>query len=473
MVGGYIRPMPQINTVSDWQKSYPNDCKVQKPGGVIVGSVIGANAVPNKAPVVSTGGPPPVWTHVQSAQSVALSGTSGSIAFASPITSGNIVVGGFLGTSSAILTNVTDDKGNAYVFTNSGYQPGDAHPNTVTGFRSAGPITNGAKTLLFTYQTGGIGALIDEFSAGITLSGISLDGSQLLLNTQGTAFPGFQTVHTNILLYSVAFFDAALTSGAGWTTAQGGGSNPLAQWKQQSTPSGSTSAVFGSNTGDAWATVFGINAASRTSWELRQNAIQRTANSITTGSVTFPKAFASGSVGIGTIAIGTEAGGDDQIANITSLADDKGNNWQIVAPNARGRAIIWTGGPVSNGPQTLTCICNRTETVIYFLVNEFLMPPGTSICSLDGSVETTVPPGPPYSSGTITTTAPGELLYGYLDAFTTGGTSIPNNNYSALNGLSMTWSDAFRIGLSAGTESMSWLGGTPSNTCAMAAFRAS
>jgi hypothetical protein len=45
--------MPQTTVLSVWKLEYPTLTKAQKPGGVVIATTLGANAVPNKAPYVS------------------------------------------------------------------------------------------------------------------------------------------------------------------------------------------------------------------------------------------------------------------------------------------------------------------------------------------------------------------------------------------------------------------------------------
>jgi chitodextrinase len=415
---------------------------------------------------------PPNWTHIQSALNTTANGTTGTLAFANPISSGNIVVGAMLETGGALPINITDDKANSYVLVNSGYQPGGA-PNSVTGFRSAAPITNGAKTLTFTYQSAGtVWLLMDEFSAGITLPGISVDGSQLLIaGNAPSATPNFQTLHNNDLQYSVSMCSAAVTAGAGWTAAQGNGAPQMSEWRQVASPGNANNAAF-TTAGQNWATVFGISATQRSSWQLRQNQIQRTANNTTSGSITFPNPVAAGSIVIGSIAVGTNG----NITDITSITDDKGNNYTIVPNfiNATGRAIFWSNGPINNGPSTITCTASVSETVIYFLAAEFLPPPGTSTFAIDGTPVATKPAGnPPYTSGTITTTHNGDLIYGFMDAGGANQFSIPANGFSTLSGQGMTWCDAFLIQQAAGPINAVWNSGNAVNSLNLVAISAS
>jgi hypothetical protein len=415
---------------------------------------------------------PPIWAHVQGTQTTGFTGTSGSLAFSAPVGSGNIVVGSYLANvDNALLSNVTDDKGNAYVFTNSGWQPGGNL--VVVGFRSAGPIMNGAKTLSFTYPTGGLGVVMDELTAGFPLSSISLDGSQLNLNNTNLAFPNFQTTRPNDLLYAVAFFSGSpIAAGSGWTLAQGGGTTPISQWKQQISPSGNTAASFGGSA-NVWATVFAINATPRSSWELRQSQIQRSVTNATSGSVSFPNTVAPGSIVIGTVSLGTTTG---RVSHITSIVDDKSNAYQII-PNSidsLGRAMFWSNGAVNNGPKTITCNCSVTETLIYFVVNEFLPPPGKTIFAIDGtpSMITNGTASTSFTSGTVTTAQAGDLIYSEADMF--GSLTFPSNSFSSLNGEGMTWTDAFFIQQAAGTIASQWsCGSGAANTIGIVAISAS
>lgn len=238
-------------------------------------------------------------------------------------------------------------------------------------------------------------------------------------------------------------------------------------------PSGSNAAAYTFTPGNVWTTVFGVRAAAQSLWTPRQSTIERSANNVPangTASISFPAPLASGSIGIGAIALGTAAAGDDNIANLTSLIDDKGNNWPVIAPNGVGRAIVWTGGAVANGPSTLTATVNHSEVIVYMLANEFVPPPGTSSFSVDASAFSTSGSGSPVNGPSATTTSSNDLIYAFDDNF---GASIPNNGFSTLNGQNMSWCDAYLNQAVAGTVTPQWSGGTTVSSLATAAFKAS
>jgi len=416
----------------------------------------------------------PTWARVQGARDTAGSLASKTVFFAAPVTSGNIVVGGVLVGDNQQLTNITDDKGNIYLILNSGRNPGDGTSLSVFGFRSQGPITNGPISLTYTLQgtSSTIWNIQEEFSAAVALGSISEDGMQLVVGRGVTTTPAFATLGSNDLLWNAGFSTAAATTGSGWTAGLGSGSQQMSEWKQVASPGSSNVATWATQTGQIWATVFGINASPRTKWALRQNAIQRSAVNTTTGSVTLPRTVASGNIVIGSIAVGTNG----NVSDIISIVDDKGNNYPILAgyPNTRGRAIFWSGGPLTNGPKTITCTTSVTETVIYFLASEFILPAGKTTVSLDGTpAYTTAGSDPVYTSPTLTTAVNGSLIYSFADLNGSGCT--PNNGFWSLNGSGMTWCDAFLVQTAAGAISAQWLntGSGAPNVVAIAGFKAS
>jgi hypothetical protein len=413
--------------------------------------------------------PVPAWTKVQSKSQTTGGATSQAVSFTSAIGNGNIVLGAVMFDTNAFPINITDDKGNAYTVVNNGRTPAGA-VNTVAGFRSIAPITNGAKTLTFTYQTTGlVWIVMDEFNPGVALTGISLDGSQLLINSALQTTPVFQNLQVNTLQYCAVFGTATVTPGSGWTVAQGGGASQMSEWKQVAAASNANAGTFAC-AGTVWATAFAIAPFTRNSWEPRQSQLQRTVVNATSGSISFLKPVASGSIVIGTVAVGTNG----HVSDITGITDDKGNNYTLVPGyiNANGRAMFWSNGVLTNGPTTITCTCSITETVIYFLATEFLPPTGTVNFALDGTPVMTQPGASPFNSGTVTTTVNGDLLYSEADL--TGASTLPSNGFSTLNGQSMTWADAYRIQPTAGAAVAQWTspsGG--SNTVGLAAFKAS
>jgi hypothetical protein len=411
------------------------------------------------------------WSRVQGTLNTTGGATSTTVTLTSTVTSGNIVVGAIL-LDAVAVTSITDDKGNAYQLINyDGVYFGSFL--TITGFSSVGPITNGAKILTITYPSSAVSwTIFEEFSAGSPLTAISVDGTQLLIDSAATSTPNFQTLQSNDLLWSASFCTAAVTAGAGWTVGQGNSTQQMSMWKQGGAPSSSLAATLGSNGGAVWTTVFGIAPVTRSTWLLRQNQIERTVATASSGSIVFPNTVASGNIVIGGIAVGTGGG---NITDITSITDDKGNNYTIVPNyiNASGRAMFWSNGPITNGPQTITCNTSVTETIIYFMVNEFVPPPGTSIYAIDGTPSmTNQGSGPgPYSSGTVTTNTNGDLLYGFADI--DNGNTAPANSFSTLNGQNLTWSDAYLIQQTAGSSVFTVTGASGgANAVALAAFSA-
>lgn len=421
---------------------------------------------------------PPTWAHVQGATKTSSTGvTSDTLSFSAPITSGNIGKGGILLQASTLI-GVTDDKGNPWDIVNGDGSLGGSNNSSnlyVAGFRSRNPITNGAKTLTFTFSAASntVWIVMDEFTAGFPLGSVSLDGTQLAVSSAALTSPPFQSLFTNDLQYCAAFCTAAISAGAGWTAAQGNATQQMSMWRQVASPSGNNVASYTYTPGNVWSTTFGTRNAPQSLWTPRQSTIERSANNVPangSASITFPKALAPGSIGIGAIALGTAAAGDDSLANLTSLIDDKGNVWSPLAPNGVGRAIIWTGGAVNNGPSTLTATVNHSEVILYMLANEFVPPPGTSTFSVDASAFSTSGSGSPVSGPGVTTTSLSELIYAFDDNF---GASIPNNGFSTLNGQNMSWCDAYLNQATIGTVTPQWSGGTTVSSLATAAFKAS
>lgn len=419
--------------------------------------------------------PNPTWAKVQSKLNTSPASVSTwNTSFPTTVGSGNIVVGGMISTS-AILVSVTDDKGNAYSIVNSdGILNGNLQ---VTGFRSTAPLTNSPQTLTFT-ATGNVGLVWqtqDEFTAGFPLTNISLDGSQLVVNGSVTTTEPFQTLQSNTLQYAACFTTGAATAGAGWTAAQGSGGQQFSEWKKNTSPSGSTVALFG-NTGSVWVTTFAISATAPSTWVQRQNQIQRSATSVPNGgtaSISFLQPMASGSIGIGAIALGVSPPEND-MSFLTSLVDDKGNTWSVLGPGVgtgNGRAVIWSGGALTNGPTTVTATVSHTESILFFLINEFIPPPGTSVFAVDQFSYVVPGGGPPYPTDTITTTHNNDLIYSFFD--TGAGGNQPVDGLSTSNGYGQTWCDGYRIQQTAGAAVQNWTAGGSPLDQAIVGFKAS
>ena len=196
------------------------------------------------------------WTHTQGTQD-STAGTT-SVAFGAAVTSGNIVVGSVLLNTGLTLTNVTDDKSNAYTI----FESHDDGGLYTAAFRSNSFLTNGPTTL--TYTTSAAPSTFwkvqDEFAPPTGSTSLSVDGSSSTFNSTGTSFTSFTTTLSDDLVYAVANVSGTATHGAGFNVAQGDGTARMAEWGIQATAA-TVTMTTGTNGGNFWGPAFGINSA--------------------------------------------------------------------------------------------------------------------------------------------------------------------------------------------------------------------
>jgi hypothetical protein len=401
------------------------------------------------------------WTRVQGTNTATGSGTTNSLAFGAAVTSGNIVRGGVLLTHGSFITNVTDDKGNVYRVTVSG---DDNTTLYAALFRSLHLVTNGPTTITVTVSPSSatFWIVIDEFAPPTGTTDISLDGGQVELGTLGTLSAPFRITKPDTLVYSISFSSGTSTTGAGFTAGQGSGTARCSEWLIQATASDSVEAVYATQTASSWMVIDAIAPVAPTTWEPIQRQIQRTGSG-TTASVTLPNPVSPGNIVVGSIAI------SGVLASVlTSLQDDKGHAYQLIAgtvgnPAAAGdRQIFWSNGLINNAPQTITATFNTSQTVAFFLIDEFAPPPNTVSVAIDGTpantTNATTGGTTTVNTPNVTTTHGNDLAYSFGDMF--GSSTTPNNSFSDLNGQNFSWSDAWQIWPTARTANASWIHGS-------------
>lgn len=393
------------------------------------------------------------WTHVQGTNTTAGSGTSNSLSFA--VGNGNVVRGGVLLSHGSQVTKVTDDRNNVYRVTTDG---DDGSGLYAALFRSVGLITNAPTTISVTCapSSATFWIALDEFSPPTGTTAICLDGSQQLLSSTAASTANFQTLNPDDLVYAISFSTGVSTTGAGFTAGQGSGTGICSEWKIQAAASGSVNATYATQTLTTWMLVDAISPVAQTRWEFNQRANQRTATSATSGSVSFPNAVPAGHIIIADIAV-------DSLANLTSLTDDKGKNYQpnILTPNSGGRAIFWSGGLVNNGPKTITAQVSPASATVFFMAVDFAPPPGTTSVAIDGGglVTTTTDTGATTTTPNITTTHNGDLAYSMCESTSAG--AAPANSFSVLSGYGSTWADGYFIQQTSGSINASWTHSDP------------
>jgi hypothetical protein len=400
------------------------------------------------------------WTRVQGAQSTTASGTTtNSKSLGAVITSGNVLVGTMLLTSGSGLISIKDDKNNNYL----PVPYADDGNNIVYGFYpdpdvGNGLLTNGPQTItvITTNSPAFFWLNMAEFSPPTGTIAISLDGSQTVAsNFAGATLPNFQTLNNDVLLFSAMYTTGVATTGAGWNTDAGSGTQQCSQWKIQATASGSVSAAYATQTGSGFGVVFGIAPVARSHWVPIQASWQHNNVAGTSGSVSFNNSVGAGNCVFGMIAI-------DNLANLTSLTDDKGNNYlpNILAPNFNGRALFWLG-PISNGPKTVTANLSVSSSLVDVAVAEFRPPPNTVSVSLEAYTQAQ-PSGTvsPQGTGNITTTVNGDLLISMGEP--SSGGAEPANSFSVLAGSGSTWGLGYQVqGTASASTNVSWSFITP------------
>jgi hypothetical protein len=412
------------------------------------------------------------WTRITGATNTTGGGSNTVTLTISAVGSGNVIVGGILMGFTVFVQSVTDNQGNLYEITaesndNNGGFPGLA----AAGFRSLGLITNAptSLTVTLTGTSTNFWVSYEEFQPPTGTTAICLDGTQIIVADTGSALPNMQTKNNDVLVWTVSFSTTLSTApGTGFTAGMGSGTQQCTEWKIQATPSNAVTIAYASQTGSTWSVAFGIAPVAQTRWEPIQRRMQRTVTLATTGSISFTHAVTSGNIVVGTIAV-------DDVTKITSIVDDKSNNYILVpGTQANGRQIIWSGGRLTNSPTTITINLSVSSSVVFLQVVEFSPPPGISSIVVDtGSGVNTFDNvvGTTTSSPNLTTTANNDLLFSFGDFG--GGTAKPTGGFCGCTGVDLTWEDAYFIQDTAGSISVTWNHGTTNtggNNVSLAAF---
>ena len=210
------------------------------------------------------------WTHTQGAQDSAAGNTS--VSFLAAVASGAVVVGAVLLGTGLTLTNVTDDKSNAYTI----FESHDDGGLYTAAFRSNGLLTNGPTTLTYTTSAapGTFWKVQDEFAPPTGATGaVSVDGSSSSFADAGTSFNSFTTTLSDDLVYAVAMVSGTATHGAGFNVAQGDNTARMAEWGIQATAA-TVTMTTGANGGNFWGPAFGIHVAAVATTKSRKTLSQ-------------------------------------------------------------------------------------------------------------------------------------------------------------------------------------------------------
>lgn len=392
------------------------------------------------------------WTRVQGTSTTVGSGTSNSLSFAGAVGNGNVVRGGVLLATGSAVTSVTDDKNNAYRVTSQG---DDGNQLYAALFRSLHLVTNAPTTITVNCSptSATFWIVLDEFAPPTGTTDISLDGFGRILQTNtALATNNFGTWRSDALIYSVCFSNGTATTGAGFTAGQGSGTGICTEWKIQAAAASGLNGAYATQTGTGWILADAI-VPQAALWEPIQHALQRSTVNALTGNVSLHNAVANNSIVIGSIAV-------DNLSNLTSLQDDKGNNYTVLTPNSNGRAIFWSAGLITNGPTTITATVSAQSATVFLMANEIVPPPGTISVAVDGTPVNTFilnTSGSSTTSPNVTTSNANDLAYSVND---TGNTnSLPTTGYSQFSGVfpdATTWSDAYALLLTAGTYNTTW-----------------
>ena len=140
-----------------------------------------------------------------------------------------------------------------------------------------------------------------------------------------------------------------------------------------------------------------------------------------TMAVTLPAKVGVGNTVIVTVQTGVVPTDNPPQGAITSVLDDKGNAYALVAAssvNGPGNfgCVLYARSNIANSPQTITVTVNAGASGSgggYLLVDEFVLSTGATVdvaSGLDSNSGTTGTDG--VTSGSATTTAAGDLIYG-------------------------------------------------------------
>lgn len=385
---------------------------------------------------------------IQNASTTSGSGTSNALSFTLPVTSGNGIAGVFVLENAAnsnipaMVSAVTDDKGNLYDVTMTGYDGGGgAFGLSIGSFMSQHLITNGAKTVtLHTNVSCNIffqGQVELQPPTGTT--DWSLSGQQYMCTGTGPTLPGFPILDNDcfVLCGMVSSGACSHDGGNGFTGIFGDTTQFCLEYKLSNQTS-NFSASFASLSGTPQAVALAIAPVAQKRWKPVLRAIEKSVSSASTASLSFAAPVPFGA--FVTIFIQT---GD--LTQITSFTDDKGNNYvPVPGTSANARQIFVSNGLICNFPQTITVNFSGTQGLIHLSINAFMPPPGTGSVAIDGTpvnifesnVETIT------TSPTITMSYAGDLVYSFSDI---GGSGvIPNNGFTSCNGQSITSWDGYQ-----------------------------
>jgi hypothetical protein len=338
--------------------------------------------------------------------------------------------------------SIKDDKSNNYLM----IPYGDDGTNLLVGFypdpdaAGHGLISNAPQTITLTTLVAVSGFFwlnMAEFSPPTGAVAVSMDGSQVAPSTSGASTPTFQVLNNDVLLFAASFSTGASTTGSGWTADAGSGTGQCSEYKIVN--AGAPNALFATQTGTSWMGVFGLAPVRRNQWVPLQ-AVWNHAGSAGTSI----SASLNAPIGAGNYILGAFANNTGPPPDLTSLVDDKGNNYlpNVQTPNTNGRCDFWLGPIPAGGPKTITATVSPTSTALYLQFAEFRPPPNATSATLDAYLNTQ-PSGAssPVNSGNLTTTGTMDLVFNTFEASSGGG--IPSNNYSTINGYFSTWNMSY------------------------------
>lgn len=379
--------------------------------------------------------------HVQQAMSAAGSATAAAsvaVTLGGAVGSGNLVCGvvTFHATNTTALANVTDNKGNVYTF----YTVQHAANLQCTALYWANNIVN-APTIVtanFSPASSFLRIAADEYS-GIDTTVGALDGHLLSDSTPGTGTDAvtsgaITTTADGDLLYAAtqdtnATGSQTIAAGTNFVKRNDGGASAATAIVTEDQVQATRGAVSGTFTislaGHAMGTGVLAFKAAAGGPALIVHQQQALAAPNTAAATTVAIAFPA-IVGVGNLVVGLVTW-DSTNAPTLAIADNKGNVYTVYQANdatdKQGSAMFWRNN-ITNAPQTVTATFSVAAAFRRIAVDEYSNI-DTTAGALDGHLIIDQPSAGiatnAATSGTITTTAAGDLIYGV--ALNTNGTT--------------------------------------------------
>jgi phage baseplate assembly protein W len=392
------------------------------------------------------------------------SGTSGSIAYGSSNTGGNLLIVAINSYKGNDTLSVTDTQGNTWLQATTA-----TNSTTITNTQAifyAKNCRGGANTITGHWTATQGEVHISEWSGVDTLAPLDKVSTAI-----GTTFPASTpSVTTSLsgeLIFGISSVLTSCTEGAGFTRLSmlNGDSS---EYEIQTTAGSvaATWAVGTTGTNGGWMASMATFKPASTIYMPRVALLQNVGNTSSTSPVS---ATLASTVQQGNVIIASIVASDGAHIFSPTVSDNLGHNWSPAVARstaADGATYIFYTTVQTVGTMTVTMSNAATATFNSIEVSEWRGLTGT----VDGTPVVTAQQIANATSGNVTTTANGDLIYGWVDLFGTGAAGSDCTKIDVLGGKVIA---EYKIQPSAGTTNVSYTSSaTGTDTVAIAAFKA-